>query len=137
MEKIVGEPTQVTISRRGKHWYVSIGEEFTVDTIPVHPHPTAVGIDMGVVNSLKKNLARLAVAQRALSRKVKFSENWRKQQATVAGIHIKVANCRDLQVSNMTASAAGTVEAPGTNVAAEAGLNRSILEQGWETSKGR
>ena len=31
----------------------------------------------------------------------------------------------------MTASAAGTVEAPGRNVAAKAGLNRSILDAGW------
>ena len=31
----------------------------------------------------------------------------------------------------MTASAAGTVEDPGTNVAAKAGLNRSILDNGW------
>jgi putative transposase len=31
----------------------------------------------------------------------------------------------------MTATAAGTVEAPGRNVAAKAGLNRSILDAGW------
>ena len=31
----------------------------------------------------------------------------------------------------MAASAAGTVENPGTNVAAKSGLNWSILEQGW------
>jgi len=37
----------------------------------------------------------------------------------------------DLQVSNMSRSAAGTVEQPGRNVRAKAGLNRSILDQGW------
>jgi putative transposase len=31
----------------------------------------------------------------------------------------------------MTATAAGTVEAPGCKVAAKAGLNRSILDAGW------
>ena len=31
----------------------------------------------------------------------------------------------------MTASAAGTVEEPGVNVAAKAGLNREILTQTW------
>ena len=31
----------------------------------------------------------------------------------------------------MTATACGTVEAPGRNVAAKAGLNRSILDAGW------
>src|SRR5262249_34169029 len=33
-----------------------------------------------------------------------------------------------LRIANMTRSAAGTLEAPGTNVAAKAGLNRSILD---------
>ena len=36
-----------------------------------------------------------------------------------------------LRVRNMTASAAGTVEEPGKNVAQKSGLNRSILDQGW------
>ena len=37
----------------------------------------------------------------------------------------------DLAIGNMTASARGTVETPGRNVAAKSGLNRSILEQTW------
>ena len=36
-----------------------------------------------------------------------------------------------LQITNMTKSAKGTVEEPGTRVAAKSGLNRSILEQSW------
>ena len=36
-----------------------------------------------------------------------------------------------LQVSNMSRSAAGTVEQPGKKVKAKAGLNRAILDQGW------
>lgn len=37
----------------------------------------------------------------------------------------------DLRVANMTRSAKGTIEQPGTNVAQKAGLNRAILAQGW------
>ena len=37
----------------------------------------------------------------------------------------------DLRIRNMTRSAAGTPEEPGRNVAAKAGLNRSILTQSW------
>jgi len=37
----------------------------------------------------------------------------------------------DLKILNMTRSAKGTVEQPGTNVAAKAGLNRSIADAGW------
>lgn len=39
-----------------------------------------------------------------------------------------VVAIEDLRVRNMTASAAGTVESPGRNVAAKAGLNRSLLD---------
>ena len=37
----------------------------------------------------------------------------------------------ELRILNMTRSAAGTVEEPGRNVAAKAGLNRAILNVGW------
>lgn len=37
----------------------------------------------------------------------------------------------DLRAANMTRSAKGTVEQPGRNVRAKAGLNRAVLEQGW------
>ncbi|HET9558153.1 MAG TPA: transposase, partial [Actinomycetota bacterium] len=37
----------------------------------------------------------------------------------------------DLRVANMTASASGTIEAPGRRVAQKAGLNRAILDAGW------
>ena len=39
-----------------------------------------------------------------------------------------IVGIEDLLVKNMTASARGTVEEPGTNVAQKAGLNRSILD---------
>jgi putative transposase len=37
----------------------------------------------------------------------------------------------DLRVKDMTRSARGTIEQPGTNVAQKCGLNRAILKQGW------
>ena len=37
----------------------------------------------------------------------------------------------DLNTKDMTASAKGTKEEPGTNVKAKAGLNRAILASGW------
>lgn len=42
--------------------------------------------------------------------------------------HIAV---EDLRILNMTASARGTIETPGTGVAQKTGLNRCILNQGW------
>lgn len=81
---------------------------------------------------------------------VKFSANWKKQKAKISRFHSHIANIRrdylhkttttisknhamivieDLKVSNMSKSAAGTVDQPGRNVAAKSGLNRAILDQ--------
>ena len=81
-----------------------------------------------------------------------ISNNWRKAKAKVQRIHACIGNARrdylhkatttisqnhamvcieDLQVRNMSRSAAGSAEAPGKNVRAKSGLNKSILDQGW------
>ena len=86
--------------------------------------------------------ARLAKIQRRAARKVKFSQNWQKCQAKIRRLHTTIARCRhdflhnlsttisknhavivieDLQVTNMSRSAQGTVDEPGTNVAASLG----------------
>ena len=104
------------------------------------------------LNSFKRHEGRLRKAQQAMSRKVKLSNNWRKAKVKVQRIHARIANVRrdflhkttteisknhaivcveDLQVRNMSKSAAGTTEQPGRNVRAKAGLNKSILDQGW------
>ena len=87
-----------------------------------------------------------------MARKKKFSSNWKKARARVRKIHTDIANARknflhkasatisknhalvcieDLQVLTMSKSATGTIKAPGKNVRAKAGLNKSILDQGW------
>ena len=110
------------------------------------------GTFLAPLNSFRMHAVRLARYQRAMSRKVKFSKNWHKAKRRVQTIHTRIANARrdflhkattsisqnhamvcieDLQVRNMSRSAAGTVEAPGRNVRAKSGLNTSILDQGW------
>ncbi|WP_072572665.1 RNA-guided endonuclease TnpB family protein [Granulibacter bethesdensis] len=100
----------------------------------------------------KKALCALRKAQRSVSRKKKGSANRRKAVWRVQKLHARVANTRKdflhklsttiaknhgtvvveaLQVRNMSASAKGTAEEPGRNVRQKAGLNRSILDQGW------
>src|ERR1700738_1073634 len=46
-QKIVGKAKNVTLSKKGDHWYVSIQVEAEV-TKPMHPSSTAVGIDLGI-----------------------------------------------------------------------------------------
>ena len=104
------------------------------------------------LNSFKKHEQRLARYQRRMSRKVKFSKNWHKAKRKVQAIHTRIGNARrdylhktsttisqnhamvcieDLQVRNMSKSAAGNAEQPGKNVQAKGGLNKAILDQGW------
>ena len=92
--------------------------------------------------------AKLAAAQRHLASKAKRSTNRAKARKIVAALQRKTGNRRrdflhqrsakliaatgliateSLSIKNMTASARGTVEAPGRNVAQKAGLNREIL----------
>jgi putative transposase len=73
----------------------------------------------------KLRLARIA-AQDTRRRKA-----WHHRQAARLTRCYRTIGLEDLQISNMVRSAKGTVEGPGSNVRAKAGLNRSILEVGW------
>ena len=104
------------------------------------------------LDSFKRHQRRLAHYQRMMSRRSKFGKNWQNARRKVQKVHARIGNCRrdylhkatttisknhamvcieDLQVRNMSKSAAGGVESPGRNVRAKSGLNRSILDQGW------
>jgi putative transposase len=163
--EVLGTVRNVTVSKSCGKWFVSIQTECEVEQ-PVSHATTAVGIDMGVIrfatlsdgtfyeplNSFKQHEMALRKAQQAMSRKTKFSNNWKKAKARVQRIHSRISNARrdylhkisttisknhaivcieDLQVRNMSRSAAGTTEQPGRNVRAKSSLNKSILDQGW------
>lgn len=104
------------------------------------------------LHSFRKHEKKLAKLQRKLAKRVKFSANWRKLKARIQRLHRTIANVRndflhktttsisknhtlvvieDLKVQNMSRSASGTLDHPGKNVRVKAGLNKSILDQGW------
>lgn len=105
--KIEGIPKNITISRYGSYWNVSIQTEQRVAK-PKHPSKTLVGIDMGIVrfatlsngeylepkNSFRFHEDKLKNAQRKLSKKVKFSKNWTKQKRKVQKFHTRIADIR-------------------------------------------
>lgn len=116
---MLGDVRNATVSLSAGKWFVSIQTAREVD-VPV-PHATsAVGIDVGIarfatlsdgtfyapLNSFRRHETALRKAQQAMSRKVRFSNNW-------------------------TWSAAGSGNAPGRNVRGRSGLNKAILDQGW------
>ncbi len=162
---IQGTIKNCTISLKSGNWYISFQVEQKV-AAPVHESTSSVGLDVGIAKFVtlsdgtqkkpespyRKYEKQLAVEQRSLSRKVKFSENWKKQKTKIQKLHSKIANCRkdflhktsfeisnshamiaieDLKVSNMSKSAKGNSENHGKNVKAKSGLNKSILDQGW------
>ncbi|MDR1062822.1 MAG: transposase [Azoarcus sp.] len=161
----LGEVRNVTVSLSGGKWFVSIQTQRDVPA-PVPEAAGAVGVDLGIarfatlsdgtfyapLSSFRKHEQRLVRCQRAMSRKVKYSNNWKKAKTKVQRMHVRIGNARrdylhkcsttisknhamvcieDLQVKNMSKSAAGTANAPGKHVRAKSGLNKSILDQGW------
>jgi len=161
----LGEVKNATVSLNAGKWFVSIQTERELDQ-PVAQATSAIGIDVGVarfatfsdatflapLDSFRKHEARLRRYQRAMSRKVKFSNNWKKAKVRLQSIHARIGNARredlhkatttisqnhamvaieDLQVRNLSRSAAGTLGQPGENVRAKSGLNKVILDQGW------
>jgi putative transposase len=162
---IVGLAKNITVSCANGKWYASIQTEREVAQ-PMHPSTSVVGLDAGItlfatlsdgtmyepVNALRTSAVKMAKYQRRMSRKVKFSSNWKKAKARITRLHQRVAHTRndflhktsnaisknhamvvieDLKVTNMSKSASGTTEAPGRSVKAKSGLNKSILDQGW------
>jgi putative transposase len=120
-----------------------------------------VGVDRGVAVTLAYSTGELLhaptpdpikAAAKALARCQRGSNRRRKAKARLARIHARNNDRRkdfiemtstdlarrfdliaieDLRITNLTRSARGTIETPGKNVAAKAGLNRSILAGGW------
>ena len=73
----------------------------------------------------RDQLSRLEMREEVRSR-----NDLHKWTADIARRHDFIA-VEDLSIQNMTRSAAGTLEEPGSRVAQKRGLNRSILEQQW------
>ena len=162
---VLGELRNVTVSQSGGKWFVSIQTQRDMAT-PIPVSTSAIGVDVGIarfatmsdetyvapVNGFKKHQQRLARYQRRMSRKLKFSNNWKKAKAKVQRIHTDIANARkdflhkttttisknhalvcieDLQIRNMSKSSKGNSEKHGKKVKQKSGLNRAILDQGW------
>lgn len=106
----------------------------------------------------RKRLKARKRFQRQIARRVKGSKRRERSKLNVARLCAKDGNVRrefahqtshklaidpklllfvfeDLKIKNMTKSAKGTAEKPGTNVRQKAGLNRSILGAAWGQTK--
>jgi putative transposase len=161
-----GTIRSATMSRAGRHWFISFLIDDGETTPDQHISDSAVGVDRGVATAVatsdgallnrefrtRGEKHRYVRLQRRLARQRKDSVNRRR---TVAVMRVLSQRERDrrrdfcawnahqlatqhglvvlenLRTRNMTASARGTANAPGTHVRQKAGLNRSIMEKGW------
>lgn len=103
---IIGTIKNVTVSRRGEKWDVSIQTEYEV--VSSAPNPSEIGIDMGVkrfatlsngdfvepLNPFKQEQEKLAKLQRKLARQKKGSRNSRKTKRKIARLHRYIADSR-------------------------------------------
>lgn len=101
------EPSTATVSRDAAgRWFISLLCECPVEALPANG--SAVGIDAGITSLLtlstgekitnprheRRDRARLALAQRRLSRKAKGSANRAKARLKVARVHARIADRR-------------------------------------------
>lgn len=132
----------------------AVGLDFGAATTIMPSNDELASIELPArIGRYERRMKRL---QQAVSRKKKSSANRKKAVARLNTCHGRIAAMRrdflhqrttelvrghaliaieDLAVKSMTASAAGTVEAPGKNVRAKAGLNRVILRNGWSMAR--
>jgi putative transposase len=84
----------------------------------------------GKRGSNRRNAARKLLA-RTRAKAARIRRHWNHERTTEICESHGIVVIEALNTRNMTASARGTVSKPGRNVRQKAGLNRSILENGW------
>jgi putative transposase len=169
--EVVGRVKTIQVRRDGRRWLLIL----SCDDVPATPLPATgrhVGVDVGIARFATTSggdhvdnprwarlaAARLAAAQRRLSRARRASNNRVRRRETVAARHRKLANCRrdfhhktartlveaydvivveGLAIANMVRRAIPVPDPdnPGgflpNGAAAKTGLNRSITDAGW------
>ena len=111
--KWTGEISKVVVSKRNGRWFVSILVHCDSNNYKHQPllfdDKQPIGIDVGIntlatcsngdtydnPRPLKRFERKLARANRALSRKIKGSQNWQKAKTVLSGVHYRIACIRE------------------------------------------
>jgi transposase len=80
--------------------------------------------------SNRRQRVKAAIA-RLRTREGDRRKDWAEKTSTGLARRFDVIRVENLHIANMTRSAQGTMDDPGRNVRAKAGLNREILASGW------
>ncbi len=93
-----------------------------------------------IASRRKRGSVRHAKAQRRVAklkaRQARIRKHWAHTATTDICRRFGTVVIERLRTKNMAASAAGTIDAPGRNVAQKRGLNRAILNVGWNQIEG-
>jgi len=151
--ELIGKLKNTMVVEKSGKWYVIFQCE--IESEPVkHPSNDSVGLDLGCsvfaatsdgdlidpINAFENLKRKLKYHQRRLSRKKKFSNNWKKQNKLVNNIHTKIANIRrdflhKLSTKISIAKSLVVVEDLKISKMLEQrksrNLNRRISDQGW------
>jgi len=112
--RFAGKIMSVTVSRTADRWFASISVEF--DDVAKTQGTTSCGIDLGIKhlavtsdgkyypnpNAWKKDLKRLVMLSKRLSRKQKNSENWKKAKLRLARFYMRLTNRKNDYLHKMT-----------------------------------
>lgn len=148
---IIGIPKTATIIKEPTGYFVCIVCDEISKSIQNPDESQVCGIDMGVAyfcvdsnGNLIKNPAhfskyerRLRIENRSLSRKVKFSNRWKKQAKKLALLHHKIADVRKdflHKESTMLAKKYHTIfveDLKINNMVRNKNLSKHILDCGW------
>ncbi len=151
----------VRFTKRGRHWEASMVYATEREPLAASVEPVGIDLgvrkritcsDGTTYPRAQRDWKRKRRLQRALSRCKKGSQNSRKRKAKQARMarteFVRERNAchratseivgqygliavENLKVANLTRSARGTADKPGSHVRAKAGLNREILSQNW------
>ena len=111
--RYTGEITKVVVSRKNDRWFVSILIRCDSNNYkhqpPLFDDKPPIGVDVGIntlatcsdgdtfdnPRPLQRYERKLARANRALSRKIKFSKNWYKAKKQLGSLHNRISNIRE------------------------------------------
>ena len=154
-------PKALSVTLRGRRLFINLTYEVEQAILPKRDAAVGIDMGVSDrlalsngerVGRRRKASKRLARMQRRLSGCKRGGHRWRKRKSVLANhqhrervrnrnechrvttelVHrFGLIAVENLPVRNMTRSASGTLENPGTGVAQKRGLNRSITEQTW------